>query len=186
MLLLLALLFHFMCITAINVIHNSSHLRSYSHTSLYFIHTHFFKWLFSFCFMGKYCPCLTFYVAHWFFLLKQSDLQTGFAPVRYLTLMDIWQQIPRRIFENPSFGIIIAFSCSFSPLFFCLKLFLESSTRQSLCSYQMHTAPHLHLVLSYAILRFPPKGCKSWKKKILHWSYLFLMLWNKMESFFER
>lgn len=181
MLLLLALLFHFVCITAINVIHNSSHLRSYSHTSLYFIHTHFFKWLFSLCFMGKYCPCLTFCIAHWFFLLKQSDLQTGFAPVQYLTLMEIWQQIPRRISENSSFGIVIAFSCSLSPLFFCLKFFLESSTRQPLCSYQTHTAPRLHPVLARTVLSFPPKGCKSGKKKYclghIHF-WCFEIRWN--------
>lgn len=133
MFLLLPLLFYFMHRTATNVIHNYSHLRRYSHTSLKFVHTSTFKWLLSLCFMGRFCPSLISCLAHWFYLIKLSDPQTGFAAGQYLTLMEIWQQIPRSIFENLSFGIIITFCSSFYPELFCLKSFLESTSSQSLC-----------------------------------------------------
>lgn len=120
MLFLLSLLFHFMHITATNVTLNYSHLRSYSHRSLYLIHTCFFKWLFS-LFYGKILPFSGFCITHWFFLLKLSDPQAGFASAQYLTLMETRQQIPRRIFENSSFGIIIVLFCSLSPWFFLFK-----------------------------------------------------------------
>lgn len=133
MFLLLPLLFYFIHRTATNVIYNYSHLRSCSHASLYFIHTCTFKWLLSLCFMGRFCPSLIFCIAHWFYLIKLSDPQTGFAPGQYLTLMEIRQQIPRSIFENLSFGIIITFCSSFYPEWFCLKSFLESTSSQSVC-----------------------------------------------------
>lgn len=133
MFLLLPLLFYFMHRTATNVIHNYFHLRSYSYTSLYFTHTCTFKWLLFLYFMGRFCPSLISCIAHWFYLIKPSDPQTGFAPGQYLTLMEIQQQIPRSIFENLSSGIIITFCSSFYPECFCLKSFLESMSSQSLC-----------------------------------------------------
>lgn len=135
MFLFLPLLSYFMHRTDTKVIHNYSHLRRYFHTSLYFTHTCAFKWLFSLCFMGRYCPSLTSCIAHWFYLIKLSDPQTGFAPGQYLTLMEIRQQIPRSVFENLSIGIIITFCSSFCPELFCLKWFLESMSSQSLCVF---------------------------------------------------
>lgn len=129
---LLALLFHFEYITSMGVTHNSYHLRYYFLSFLCFINTYFFRCLLFLCFIWKYCPSLAVRIACWFVLLKLSDPQTGFTAVQYLILMQTWQQIPRMIFENLSFAIIIDFYCSFSLL--CSFMFFLEPTLDNVCA----------------------------------------------------